>query len=95
MSELAVHRLDLVIADAPIPQSVSVRAFSHRLGESGISFFAREDLANSLVGRFPAMLDGAPTLLPGEDAAIRGASTDGSCGLPSALLFAATSTTAP
>ena len=72
MSELAVHRLDLVIADAPIPQSVSVRAFSHRLGESGISFFAREDLANSLVGRFPAMLDGAPTLLPGEDAAIRG-----------------------
>ncbi|MBX3680253.1 transcriptional activator NhaR [Cognatazoarcus halotolerans] len=71
MSELAVHRLDLVIADAPIPQSVSVRAFSHRLGESGMSFFAREDLAASLEGTFPGSLDGAPMLLPGEDAAIR------------------------
>ena len=71
MSELAVHRLDLVIADAPIPQSVSVRAFSHRLGESGMSFFAREDLAASLEGTFPGSLDGAPMLLAGEDAAIR------------------------
>lgn len=71
MSELAVHRLDLVIADAPIPPSVSVRAFSHRLGESGMSFFARSDLAATLGGAFPRMLDAAPILLPGEDAAIR------------------------
>lgn len=44
IAELAVHRLDLVIADAPIPSSTSVRAYNHRLGESGVSFFASPDL---------------------------------------------------
>ena len=28
-AELALHRLDLVISDAPIPASISVQAFSH------------------------------------------------------------------
>ena len=72
LSELAVHRLDLVIADAPIPRSVNVRAFSHRLGVSGISFFATPALAKRLVGGFPLSLDGAPLLVAGEDAAQRG-----------------------
>jgi len=70
LTELAAHRLDLVIADAPIPPSVSVRAYNHRLGESGISFFASAQLLKSLKGKFPACLDGAPMLLPGQDAAV-------------------------
>ncbi len=40
LAELAAHRLDLVISGAPIPPSVSVRAFNHRLGGCGVSFFA-------------------------------------------------------
>ena len=72
LSELAVHRLDLVIADAPIPRSVNVRAFSHRLGVSGMSFFATRELAARLGGDFPQLLDGAPLLVAGEDAAQRG-----------------------
>jgi len=71
LAELAAHRLDLVIAGAPIPHSVSVRAFNHRLGESGVSFFAAARLAKGLKGRFPACLDGAPMLVPGSDAAVR------------------------
>ena len=71
LSELAVHRLDLVIADAPIPRSVNVRAFSHRLGVSGTSFLATRSLAEGLAGDFPALLDGAPLLVTGEDAAVR------------------------
>lgn len=72
LSELAVHRLDLVIADAPIPPSVRVRAFSHRLGVSGTSFFATRALAAGLSGGFPALLEGAPMLVTGEDTAVRG-----------------------
>ncbi|MCB1888112.1 MAG: transcriptional activator NhaR [Rhodocyclaceae bacterium] len=72
LSELAVHRLDLVIADAPIPRSVNVRAFSHRLGVSGTTFYATVSLAGGLAGGFPACLEGAPMLLAGEDAAVRG-----------------------
>jgi LysR family transcriptional activator of nhaA len=71
LAELAAHRLDLVIAGAPIPPSVSVRAYNHRLGESGVSFFASARLLKSLKGRFPAYLDGAPMLVPGVDAAVR------------------------
>jgi len=71
LAELAAHRLDLVIAGAPIPASVSVRAYNHRLGESGLSFFASASLLKSLKGKFPACLNGAPMLIPGVDVAVR------------------------
>jgi LysR family transcriptional activator of nhaA len=64
LAELAVHRLDLVLADRTIPPTVSTRGFSHKLGECGISFFATEKLARKLKGEFPGCLDGAPILLP-------------------------------
>ncbi len=70
LAELALHHLDLVISDAPIPAGLSVRAFSHRLGSSDISFFASAALGKRLVGKFPACLDGAPLLLPGEDSGL-------------------------
>lgn len=71
LSELAVHRLDLVIADTPLPPSVSVQAYSHRLGESGMSFMAAPALAARCRDAFPACLDDQPMLLPGEDAPVR------------------------
>ena len=70
LAELALHRLDLVISDAPIPSSVSVRAFSHRLGTSGVSFFAAPALFERCAGAFPRCLDGASILMPGEDSAV-------------------------
>ena len=71
LAELAAHRLDLVIAGAPIPSSVSVRAYNHRLGESGVSFFASPRLLKILKGKFPACLADTPMLVPGPDAAVR------------------------
>jgi len=71
LAKLAAHRLDLVIADAPIPPAMSVRAYNHRLGESGLSFFASAALLKRCKGKFPACLDGAPMLVPGADAAVR------------------------
>ena len=70
LGELALHRLDLVIADAPIPPTVSVRAFHHRLGSSGTSFFASPAVAQACSGPFPACLDRAPLLLPAEESAV-------------------------
>jgi len=64
LAELAVHRLDLVLADRPIPPTVSTRGFSHKLGECAISFFATRKLEKQLKGDFPHNLDGAPLLLP-------------------------------
>lgn len=70
LAELALHKLDLVIADAPIPAGVSVRAFSHRLGSSTLSIFASAALRARHPGDFPGCLDGAPLLMPGEDSAM-------------------------
>jgi len=64
LAELVVHRLDLVLADSPIPPTISARGFSHKLGECGVSFFATEKLAKTLKGDFPRCLDGAPVLFP-------------------------------
>lgn len=71
LAELAVHRLDIVIADRPMPAGVHVKGFSHLLGECGLGFFAASALASHHKGRFPRLLDGAPLLLPGEDGAVR------------------------
>jgi LysR family transcriptional regulator, transcriptional activator of nhaA len=71
LADLAVHTLDLVIADAPVPPGSNVRAFTHLLGESGVSFFATPALAASLRRGFPRALDGAPMLLPLENLTLR------------------------
>jgi len=71
LAELAVRRLDVVIADAPMPAPLEVRAFSHLLGTCGIAFLAAPALAREFRPHFPHSLDGAPMLLPGEDAAVR------------------------
>lgn len=72
LADLAVHRLDLIIADRPMPSHLSVRGYNHLLGESGMTLFGTPALAATLEGSFPLCLDGAPLLLPGEDFAIYG-----------------------
>jgi LysR family transcriptional regulator, transcriptional activator of nhaA len=71
LAALAVHRLDLVLADRPIPATVSTRGFSHKLGECAVSFFATEQLEKKLNGDFPRCLDGAPILLPSSGSQLR------------------------
>ena len=73
LAELAVHRLDLVLADRRIPSTVSTRGFSHKLGECAVSFFATEKLKKDLKGKFPHCLDRAPLLLPSSDNQLRSA----------------------
>lgn len=72
LGELAIHKLDVVLADGPLPPNMDVRGYSHKLSESTIGFFATPELAASLQGGFPRNLDGAPLLLPGSEAAVRG-----------------------
>ncbi|MBL8383548.1 MAG: transcriptional activator NhaR [Burkholderiales bacterium] len=71
LSELALHRLDAVIADVALPAHSSFRAYSHKLGSSGLTFFAAPAVRRRLKGKFPACLASAPILLPGGDTSIR------------------------
>lgn len=72
LGELAIHRLDLVLADSPMPDEAEVKGYSHKLGECGVTFFASPALAADLAGDFPACLNEAPLLVPGEGTAMRG-----------------------
>ena len=71
LGELAVHAVDLVIADAPMLPSLRVRAFSHLLGETSVSIFGAADLARSVRRDFPRSLHGAPMLLQTANTALR------------------------
>ena len=71
LTDLAVYSLDLVLTDTPAPPAVKVRAYSHLLGECGVSIFGSEGLAASYRRRFPRSLDGAPFLLPSGDSGLR------------------------
>jgi LysR family transcriptional activator of nhaA len=63
LAELALHKLDLIISDRPLPSGSHVKAFNHPLGESEVSFFAHRRVAKEYPN-FPEDLNGAPMLLP-------------------------------
>jgi LysR family transcriptional activator of nhaA len=71
MAQLALHRMDLVIADEPLTSRLSVKAFNHKLGSSPMSFYSAPGLAARLRGSFPQCLNGAPMLAPGAGSSAR------------------------
>jgi LysR family transcriptional activator of nhaA len=71
LAELALHRLDMVIADRPIPPNINVRGYSHELGASEIALFALPALL-ATDRPFPECLNDGPLLLPGDDSMVRG-----------------------
>jgi LysR family transcriptional activator of nhaA len=71
VAQLALHRLDLVIADEPLSRRISVKAFNHPLGTTPMSFFCTPALRSRLQGDFPACLHGAPMLIQGAASSVR------------------------
>lgn len=71
LAQLALHKLDLVIADEPMSSRVSVKAFNHPLGRTSVSFFCTLVLQAKLKGDFPQCLNGTPMLIQGAGTAIR------------------------
>ena len=71
MAQLALHRMDLVIADEPLTSRLSVKAFNHALGSSPMSIHAAPALRATLLGGFPHCLNDAPMLVPGATSSIR------------------------
>jgi LysR family transcriptional activator of nhaA len=71
LSQLATHRLDIVLADQPASAIANLKVFNHPLGECGVSFCAEPRMAARLKRRFPSSLHGAPALLPTPEAPMR------------------------
>lgn len=71
LAQLALNRLDLVIADEPMSRRLSVRAFNHPLGGTSMGFFCTPALKAQLQGAFPQCLNGQPLLIQGTQASVR------------------------
>jgi len=72
MSDLALHRLDVVLSDRPVASGGSLRVFSHALGDYPVSLYGAPTLAKRYAKGFPACLTGAPLMLPTRTNALRG-----------------------
>jgi LysR family transcriptional activator of nhaA len=71
MGELALHKLDVVLADQPAPANRNVRVYSHALGASRLVWFAPPAWAKAAKRGFPQSLAQVPVLLPTPQAAVR------------------------
>jgi LysR family transcriptional activator of nhaA len=71
LGELAMHRLDVVIADRPLSPDNHVRAFNHLLGKCGVTVYGTAKLARKYRKNFPQSLSSAPMLLPTQNTSLR------------------------
>lgn len=71
LADLAMHRADLVLSDSAAGSQVSVRAYNHSLGESGVSWVATKEIAARLRKGFPDSLKDQSLLLPTQNTVLR------------------------
>lgn len=71
ISELALHRVDVILTDRAVAPTEGGRVFSHELGGSDIGFYGVPDLAATVRTGFPGSLHGARVLLPSRSTALR------------------------
>ena len=71
LGDLALHRLDVVLADRAAPSNPNLKVYSHSLGSSTLSWYAPPALAAAARKRFPESLATVPVLLPTAHAAVR------------------------
>lgn len=66
LGELAVNKLDAVLSDKPLPTGSRLKAYSHLVGQSGLSFFTHPELAQKLQQNFPYSLHQTPFFTAGK-----------------------------
>lgn len=71
LGDLALHRLDVVLADRPAPPNPNLRVYSHSLGSSPVAWYAHPRWAEAAARDFPRSLADVPLLLPTSHAALR------------------------
>jgi len=70
LADLALNEVDVVLSDAPASPATKSRAFSHLLGECGVSFFASSTVRLEHK-RFPKCMDGARLLVATDNSELR------------------------
>lgn len=71
LADMALNKLDMILADRPIPPGVNIKAYSHKVLSSGTTFLIAESAKKQLKGEFPHCLNNQKLLLPGEQSSIK------------------------
>ena len=71
LGDLALHRLDIVLADRAASPNPNLKVYSHPIGTSPIHWYAPSALASNAKRGFPQSLARVPVLLPTTHAAVR------------------------
>lgn len=71
LGDLALHRLDVVLADRPAAPNPNLKVYSHALGSSPLAWYAPPALYAAARRGFPQSLAKVPVLLPTDQAAVR------------------------
>ena len=71
VSDLAIHKLDVILSDRALDPLYRVQAYSHRLGDSEVVVVGTKRLAKKVINGFPGSLDRAPFLLPTDNSVLR------------------------
>jgi LysR family transcriptional activator of nhaA len=69
LGELALNKVDLIISDRPVSPGMPIKAYSHLIGESGVSFYAAKNQISQFEGQFPKSLHQKPFLICGDKSA--------------------------
>ncbi len=71
LGDLALHRLDVVLADRAAPSNPNLKVYSHPMGTSALAWYAPATLQADALRGFPQSLGKVPVLLPTTHAAVR------------------------
>ena len=71
LADLALHRLDVVLADRAAPHNPNLKVYSHHVKSSPLAWYAPADLYAAAARGFPGSLAQVPVLLPTTHAAVR------------------------
>ena len=71
LGDLAMHRLDVVLADQTAPPNPNLKVYSHPLASSTLAWYAPAALLAAARKGFPQSLSQVPVLLPTPHAAVR------------------------
>ena len=64
LADLALHRLDIVLADRPAPSNKNLNVYSEELTKTVIAWYAPKQLIKKAKAKFPECLNDLPVLLP-------------------------------
>jgi LysR family transcriptional regulator, transcriptional activator of nhaA len=71
LADLALHRLDIVLADRPAPNNKNLNVYSQELTKTVLGWYASKQLIKKAKGKFPECLQELPILLPTAHSTVR------------------------